>query len=52
MLFKLPFPAATPFSSLTGVSGSKTSCQRGFSVIDKPFVSTEAPPLASPNKTA
>lgn len=37
---------------LTGESGSKNSCQKGFNVIDKPFVSTEAPPLASPNKTS
>lgn len=46
------FPCSHPFSSLTGESGSKNSCQKGFNVIDKPFVSTEAPPLASPNKTA
>lgn len=42
--------ACSPFSSLTGDTGSKNSCQKGFSVIDKP--PTEAPPLASPNKTA
>ena len=46
------FPCSHPFSSLTGESGSKNSCQKGFNVIDKPSVSTEAPPLASPNKTA
>lgn len=44
--------ACSPFSSLTGDTGSKNSCQKGFSVIDKPFVSTEAPPLASPNQTS
>lgn len=44
--------ACSPFSSLTGDMGSKNSCQKGFNVIDKPFVSTEAPPLESPNKTA
>lgn len=44
--------ACSPFSSLTGDTGSKNSCRKGFNVIDKPFVSTEAPPLASPNKTA
>jgi len=46
------FPCSHPFSSLTGESGSKNSCQKGFNVIDKPFVSTEVPALASPNKTA
>lgn len=46
------FPCSHPSSSLTGESGSKNSCQKGFNVIDKPFVSTKAPPLASPNKTA
>lgn len=46
------FPCSHPFSSLTGELGSKNSCQEGFNVIDKPFVSTEALPLASPNKTA
>lgn len=45
------FPRSHPMSSLTGESGSKNSCQKGFNVIDKPFVSTEAPQLASPNKT-
>lgn len=44
--------ACSPFSSLTGDTGSKNSCQKGFNVIDKPFVSAEAPPLASPSKTA
>lgn len=46
------FPCSHPFSSLTGEPGSKNSCQKGFNVIDKPFVSTEAPPQASPSKTA
>lgn len=45
------FPCSHPFSSLTGESGSKNSCQKAFNVIDKPFVSNEAPPLTRPNKT-
>lgn len=44
--------SCSPFSSLTGDTGSKNNCQKVFDVIDKPFVPTEAPPLASPNKTA